>query len=77
MLYYVECGVEFTKDFGDINESFYTSVLNTFAKSLSYFEKEEVLEKYKDRAEQISNDADGIGWGFGDTIGDIYYSYYD
>ena len=77
MLYYVECGVEFTNDFGDISESFYTSVENTFDKSLSYFSKENVLKKYKDKAEQILKEADGIGWGFSDTIGDIYFNYYD
>jgi Family of unknown function (DUF6155) len=77
MLYYVECGVEYTNDFGDINESFYSSVENTFEKSLNYFEQEEALEKYKDRAEKILKDTDGIGWGFHDTIGDIYFSYYD
>lgn len=77
MLYYVECGVEFTNDFGDISESFYTSVENTFEKSLSCFEKEGTLEKYKDRAKQILKDSDGIGWGFRDTLGDIYYNYYD
>lgn len=77
MLYYVECGVEFTNEFGDISESFYTSVENTFEKSLSYFEKERVLEKYKTRAEQILKDTADTGWGFGDTIGDIYYNYYD
>src|SRR4030042_1740947 len=26
MLYYVECGIQFTKDFGDINEKFYASL---------------------------------------------------
>lgn len=77
MLYYVECGVEFTNDFGDISESFYTSVENTFEKSLSYFEKEGALEKYKSRAEQILKDTGGIGWGFHDTLGDIYYNHYD
>ena len=77
MLYYVECGVEYTNDFGDINESFYSSVENTFEKSLNYFKQEEALEKYKDRAEKILKDTDGIGWGFHDTIGDIYFSYYD
>lgn len=77
MLYYVECGVEFTNDFGDISESFYTSIENTFEKSLSCFAKENVLEKYKSRAEQILKDSDGIGWGFRDTLGDIYYNYYD
>ncbi len=77
LLYFVECGVEFTNDFGDINDSFYTSIENTFEKSLSCFEKDGVLSKYRERAEQIVKDADGIGWGFHDMIGDIYYSFYD
>ncbi|MEW6652557.1 MAG: DUF6155 family protein [Bacteroidota bacterium] len=77
MLYYVECGVKFTNNFGDISESFYTSAENTFEKSLSYFAKEGVLDKYKERAEQILKNTADSGWGFGDTIEDIYYNYYE
>ncbi len=77
MLYFVECGVEYTNEFGDIDESFYTSVENTFEKSLSNFECEGILEKYREKAEQILKDSDGIGWGFRDKIGDIFCSYYD
>lgn len=32
MLFYVETGIEFTNDFGDINEVCYSSLESTFAK---------------------------------------------
>ena len=31
MLFYVECGVEFTNMYGDINEAFYYSIESMFA----------------------------------------------
>jgi hypothetical protein len=77
MLYFVECGVEYTNEFGDVDESFCTSIENTFEKALNNFENEGVLEKFREKAEQILKDADGIGWGFRDIVGDIFYSYYD
>lgn len=77
MLYFVECGVEFTNDFGDIDESFYTSIENTFEKSLVNIESEGVLEKYREKVEQILDDADGTGWAFYDTMVEIFYNFYD
>lgn len=77
MLYYVECGVEFTNDFGDINESFYSSVENTFATSLKLIEQDGALEKYKERADKILKDSENVGWGLCDTLSDIYYNFYE
>lgn len=76
MLYYVECGVEFTIEYGDIDENFYTSVENTYVRALELMEKESILEKFKDRCEKIVNDTSGIGWGFHDYLGDVYYEFY-
>ncbi|MCG8307181.1 MAG: DUF6155 family protein [Cytophagales bacterium] len=55
MLFYVECGVEFTNDFGDINESFYISIETTFAKTLKSISKEDLLPKFGERAGGATN----------------------
>jgi hypothetical protein len=76
MLYYVECGVEFTNNYGDISEAFYTSVAGSFRSALDLMGREGCLEKFKERAVKISNDTKGIGWGFHDELLYYYNKYY-
>lgn len=73
MLFYVETGVEFTIDFGDIDEAFYNSIRGNFDKALKLLKKENLLEKYEDLSKQINKDAGGFGWGFNDEINHIFY----
>ena len=77
MLFYVECGVQFTNDFGDIDENFYLSMEKMFDQTLTLMKKEDILVQFNDRAAKILRDTDGMGWGFSDTLCDIYYNYYD
>jgi len=77
LLYYVECGVELTNDFGDIDENFYTSIENAYEMVLELMEKEAILNKFKDRTKGIVNNTSDIGWGFHDYLGDVYYEFYD
>ena len=77
LLYYVECGVELTNEFGDIDENFYTSIENAYGTSLELMSKKGILSKYKDRALEIVNETENIGWGFHDYLGDVYYEYYE
>jgi hypothetical protein len=76
MLYYVETGVSFTNDFGDISESFYSSLESVYRQSLELMEKEHLLEHFKDRANKICNDVVHIGWGFYDTLSHYYTEFY-
>ncbi len=76
MLFYVETGVEFTSDYGDINESFYNSMESMYLKALEYMEKEGLLKHFENRALQIVNKTSNIGWGFHDTLGDFFYKFY-
>ncbi len=77
LLYYVECGVELTNEFGDINENFYTSVENTYKKSLELMSKEKMLNNFKDRAFNIVIATEEKGWGFHDFLKETYYEYYN
>jgi len=76
MLFFVECGVEFTNDFGDIDENFYTSIENTYAKAIELINKESLHDTFKKQARNIVDDSSGTGWGFHDYLADVYYNYY-
>ena len=72
MLVYAESGVEFTKQYGDINESFYNSVANVYHQALEIMEKENILPKFQARAKILLKITEDFGWGFCD---DLTYSY--
>ena len=76
MLFYAEIGVEFTNEFGDIDEPFYNSVASVYSNALTLMDKENILDKFADRAKKIVDDTSGIGWGFHDELGDIYSDFY-
>lgn len=77
MLFYAETGVKFTNEFGDIDEPFYNSIVSVYSSALTLMNKENILEKFADRAKQIVDDTSGIGWGFHDELGGIYCEFYN
>jgi hypothetical protein len=76
MLFYVETGVKFTNEYGDIGESFYSSIESTYQAALKLMQKEKLLEKFADRAGKVVNDTSNIGWGFHDYLGDVHSEFY-
>lgn len=76
MLFYVETGVIFTNDFGDIDEPFYNSVASVYSQALTLMKKENLLDKFADRAGKVVSDTSAIGWGFHDYLGDIHSDFY-
>jgi hypothetical protein len=76
MLFYVETGVQFTNDFGDIDEAFYSSLESTYVAALTLMRKENMLDKFADRASNVVSDTADIGWGFHDYLGDVYCDFY-
>lgn len=76
MLFYVETGVQFTNDFGDINDSFYNSLRSVYNQGLTLMSKENLLEKFADRTEKVVDDTSNIGWGFHDYLGSVYAEFY-
>lgn len=76
MLVYVETGVRFTNEFGDIDEPFYDSLERTFASALALLKNENLLSKFRVRVESIVLQSRGLGWGFSDAIAEIHGEYY-
>ena len=74
MLFYVENCVEFTNDFGDINERFYSSAESVYEQAVTEVNNAGMptYEKFADRLEAVVNNTSGIGWGFHDCLRDIY-----
>jgi hypothetical protein len=77
MLFYAETGVEFTNEFGDIDEPFYNSIASVYSNALKLMDKENILDKFADRTKKIVDDTSDIGWGFNDELGDIYSDFYN
>lgn len=75
MLFYVESGVEFTNAYGDINESFYSSIESMYEAALKHICKSELVEDFYTHCEEVVNDTSGIGWGFHDTLADLFGTY--
>lgn len=77
MLFYVETGIRFTKEFGDIDETFYSSMESTYADALKRIHQYRLLDTFASRAREIVRNANQTGWGFYDALSDIYTDYYD
>ena len=76
MLHYVEQGVDFTDQYGDIDSPFYNSMGKMFEDALVLVKKHNLLSFFQKRSEEIVNGA-CEGWGFKDGLADTYYEFYD
>jgi hypothetical protein len=75
-LYRVEMAVEFTEEYGDIDEAFYTSAENAFERTLKLIEKHQLYSEFKLRCKEILHITRNYGWGFYDTLSYLYGLYY-
>ena len=75
-LSYVEIGVEFTNDYGDIDDQFYRAIERTYEESLEIIYQNKKLNSFKDRCRKIMEDSQGHGWGFSDYMRDVYNGFY-
>jgi len=74
MVYYVECGNEFTLTYGDIDEPFYNSLVSMFSDIVSRLTKaqdEYLLHLFLPRLQNVVCKANDIGWGYYDAIADL------
>lgn len=74
MLFYIENGCEYTMTYGDMWEQYYTTLENNFNKAMEYITKNGLLPVFQARIEQMLNATD-CGWGFSDTLWDIFREY--
>jgi len=73
LLTYSEAGSEFTNEFGDIDERFYASLCSALDElaDLLRSEGKEAWLHVAERMETLAENANGIGWGYGDYVQDV------
>ncbi|RZB38495.1 MAG: hypothetical protein SRB2_00243 [Desulfobacteraceae bacterium Eth-SRB2] len=75
MVFFVECGNNFTLSYGDIDDEFYDSVLRMYEKAILNTTELPTEEQkvFKERLHEIMDSASGIGWGYHDGLCELYY----
>ena len=77
MVFYVERANQFTLDYGDMWEQFYLSVENMFERALRQLKEMEAagidICPLRERLASVVTSTSGIGWGYHDTLSDLYY----
>ncbi len=75
LMTYVENGAEFTYQYGDIDERFYNSITSALDElaTLLMGAAREMYPTFSERLARVEEMSAGIGWGFGDYIGDIVW----
>lgn len=76
MLYYVEQGIQYTLAYGDIDEPFYESVESVYEDALDLIKENSLHDQFRARCKKVMTDTNGMGWGFGDYIEELYEKYY-
>ncbi|MGI9066096.1 MAG: hypothetical protein ACR2HX_06805 [Pyrinomonadaceae bacterium] len=73
LMTYVENGAEFSQDYGDMDERFYSSVESALDElaALLRGEARGMYSQFSERLARVEQMTDGIGWGFHDYIGDV------
>lgn len=76
MRFYVECGIEFTSMYGDVNEAFYYSIesmFSDFVRVLNSLDSESYYKRNAVRIKEMCLNTDCVGWGFLEEMMSIYY----
>ena len=75
MTFFVECGNQFTVDYGDIDEGFYDALIRMYVRAVERTLElpEPEREAFRQRLEEIAKSSSGIGWGYHDGLCDEYY----
>lgn len=73
LMTYVENGVEFTKQYGDIDDRFYNSVESALKELAALLRggARELYPQFSERLATVELKSDCVGWGFHDYIADV------
>lgn len=76
MIYYVEMGVDFTLEYGDIDEPFYNSMEGMYESAAKFVIDNKIKNDFLQRFQEIVSDTENTGWGFGDTLEEFFHQYF-
>ncbi len=72
MMTFVESGVIFTKEYGDIDEPFYNSMESMYQRVLKHVLKAQIFVDFEDRLLAVLKNTRHMGWGFHDSLCYLY-----
>lgn len=72
MLAYVEAGVRCANTYGDLYEQFYSSMESMYKGAIDLIAAQGLGQTYERRCWQIVEQTRGQGWGFHDTLAELY-----
>lgn len=75
MLFYSEQACQFSYDYGDMWEAFYTATENHFERAMKFLSENGLMEANKLRVKHILKSTEVCGWGFPDSMYGIYEEY--
>lgn len=76
MLFYVECGVMFTNDYGDIDGRFYNSMSSVYLNACLFIHKNHLERMFQPRVLGIVADTSNCDWGFQENLRDCYDQFF-
>ena len=77
MLFYVGQGVNYTIEYGDIDEPFYASMESMYEKALQHIVKYKLQTEFETDCKSVVERTRGMGWGFHDTLAGLYDEYFE
>lgn len=75
MLFTVDCAVEFTHIYGDINQKFYHTIATIYEQALNFIVENDLEEKFVGKCMDLVDSSQDIAWGFGFDILEKYSQY--
>lgn len=76
MLSFVESAVFCIGNHGDLYEEFYEEAENMFEEALDLMKHHHLLADFKTRCKKVVDESVDTGYGFHDSLGDTFYTYY-
>jgi len=77
LLYRTEMMIDFTAEYGDINEQFYDSLESGFKEACRLIEKEKLKPYFRNTCQELVSKTVDFGWGIYYNLIDIYQKYVD
>lgn len=76
MICLVVYGSQFTNEYGDMWDQYYTGMATNYERALKFASKHSVLDRIKPQAKQCLEYASICGWGFCDDLSNTFHTYY-
>jgi len=75
LLYRVSVMIEYTSNYGDIDEAFYNSLGSSYEEACKMIKRESLVKEYRTYCRQLLNETYHFGWGLYDDLKSSYSGY--